>query len=100
MNLLIPGLGLVLVLVAVSFFVASKTAPMLLLISSTVLLYFAYHHHRSQFHTDYKTSTWQSGLKPLAPVVLVGVVIALAYGYFAMTSESFTVGGAMRRGRR
>ena len=100
MNLLIPGLGLVLVLTAASFFIASSIAPMFLLISSTVLLIYAYQLHRSQFNNDYKTSTWQSGLKPLAPLVLVAVVLVLGYGAIAMTTTSFVGGGKGRIGRR
>jgi hypothetical protein len=100
MNLLYVSLGVALVLSAISFLVASKTAPLVLLGTSTVLLIYAHAIHSKQYQADYKYSTWQAGLRPLAPLVLVGVVIMLAYGYFAMTSESFTVGGSRRIGRR
>jgi len=99
MNLLIPGLGLTLLLVAMSFSFAAKLAPALLLVASTILLFYAYNLHRSQFANDYKNSTWQNGLKSFGPLILVGVVVVLAYGYFAMTSPSFTVGGG-RSNRR
>jgi hypothetical protein len=98
MNLLIPGLGLTLLLVAMSFSFAAKLAPILLLAGSTVLLFYAYNLHRTQFENDYKNSTWQKGLKSFGPLIMVGIVIVLAYGYFAMTSPSYTVGGG--RGSR
>lgn len=42
--------------------------------------------HRSQFQSDYRNSTWQEGLRPLAPYVLVAVVILLGVGYYFMVS--------------
>jgi hypothetical protein len=40
--------------------------------------------HRSQFQSDYRNSTWQEGLRPFAPYVLVGVVIMLGAGYYML----------------
>lgn len=42
--------------------------------------------HRSQFQSDYRNSTWQEGLRPLAPYVLVGFVILLGAGYFFLAT--------------
>lgn len=42
--------------------------------------------HRSQFQSDYRNSTWQEGLRPLAPYVLVGFVILLGAGYFFLVT--------------
>jgi len=97
MNLLIPGLGLTLLLVAMSFSFAAKLAPILLLLASSILLFYAYNLHRTQFANDYKNSTWQKGLKSFGPLIMIGVVIMLAYGYFAMTSPTFMVGGRSNR---
>lgn len=47
--------------------------------------------HRSQFQSDYRNSTWQEGLRPFAPYMLVAVVIMLGAGYFFLVSPD---GGA------
>lgn len=81
-SLLIPTLCSVLLLTAFAFVFASQMAPLFLLVTSTVLLILSYMMHRSQFQSDYRNSTWQEGLRPLAPYVLVGFVILLGAGYF------------------
>jgi hypothetical protein len=85
-SLLIPTLCSVLLLTALAFFFASKMAPMFLVITSTILLILSYSMHRSQFQSDYRNSTWQEGLRPLAPFVLAAVVILLGVGYYFMAS--------------
>uniref|UniRef100_A0A6C0KXX0 Uncharacterized protein n=1 Tax=viral metagenome TaxID=1070528 RepID=A0A6C0KXX0_9ZZZZ len=96
MNLLFPSLVVVLVTTALAFFVASAIAPLILLITSSLVLIYAYTLHRSQFDNEYKSSTWQNNLRPVAPLVLVGVVIALAAGYHFMTSTGPVAGGRRR----
>jgi uncharacterized membrane protein len=93
MNLLIPILAVVLWLTATAFAFSASLAPAILLITSTALLAYAYTLHRSQFKDDYNSSTWQNGLRSMAPLVLVGLVLALGYGAFALTSPSFMIGG-------
>ena len=85
-SLLIPTLCSVLILTALAFFFASKLAPMFLVITSTILLILSYWMHRSQFQSDFRSSTWQEGLRPFAPFVLAGVVILLGVGYYFMIS--------------
>jgi uncharacterized membrane protein len=97
MNLLFPSLAVVLVTTALAFFVASSLAPLILLITSSVVLLYAYSLHKAQFDGEYKNSTWQNSLRPMAPLVLVGVVIALAAGYYFMTASSGATMGGRRR---
>jgi hypothetical protein len=99
MNLLIPILAFVLFLTSVAFATAASMAPLVLLVSSTVLLVYAYYMNQSQFKTDYKNSTWQNGLRPMAPFVMVGLVLLLGYGAFALTSTSTSPMLGGRRGR-
>ena len=88
-SLLIPGLCAVLMLTAFSFMFASSMAPVLLLLTSATLLVLSYAVHRSQFQSDYKESTWQDGLRPLAPFFLVGLVLTFAFGaWFIMDKSS------------
>ena len=42
--------------------------------------------HRSQFQSDYRNSTWQEGLRPFAPYMLVAIVIMLGAGYFFLVT--------------
>ena len=98
-QLLLPSLTLILIITGASFYFASNATPLVLLISSTILLMYAFMLHRSQFETDYKTASWMNGLKELGPLVMVGVVLLLAYGAFALNSTTFMVGGS-RRGLR
>ena len=68
---------------------ASSMAPVLLLLTSATLLVLSYAVHRSQFQSDYKESTWQDGLRPLAPFFLVGLVLTFAFGaWFIMDKPS------------
>ena len=97
--ILIPSLAATLFVTSITFGFGSTLAPMILLVTSTVLLIYTYSLHRTQFVADYKYSTWQDSLRPMAPFVLVGLVLVLAYGMFAMSSENF-VGGARRASRR
>jgi len=94
--ILIPSLAATLLVTSITFGVGSKLAPMILLVAATVLLVYSYSLHRTQFVADYKYSTWQDSLRPMAPFVIVGIVLALAYGAFALQSENF-IGGARRR---
>ena len=68
-------------------------APVFLLVTSTILLILSYSMHRSQFQSDYRNSTWQEGLRTLAPYVLVGSVILLGAGYLFIMSPD-AAGGA------
>jgi len=97
MNLLIPSLAVVLVTTALAFFVANALAPLILLVTSSVVLIYAYSLHRSQFDHEYKNSTWQNNLRPVAALVLVGTVIALAAGYQFMTAPAGPTMGGRRR---
>lgn len=97
MNLLFPSLAVILVTTGLAFFVASRLAPLILLISSSVVLVYAYMLHRAQFENEYRNSTWQNNLRPMAPIVLVGLVILLGAGYMFYTAQpSATMGGRRR----
>jgi len=95
--LLIPSLAVTLLVTSITFGIGSKLAPMILLVTSTILLIYAVMLNRSQFVADYKYSSWQDSLKPMGPFVLVALVLTLAYGAFAIQSETFMVGGVRRR---
>lgn len=97
--ILIPSLAATLLVTGITFGVGSRLAPIILLVTATILLMYTYSLHRTQFVADYKYSTWQDSLRPMAPLVLVGLVLTLAYGMFALQSENF-VGGSRRFTKR
>ena len=92
---LIASLAATLLMTSITFGIGSRLAPMILLVLATVLLFYSYSLHSTQFQADYKYSTWQDSMRPMAPFVLVAVVLALCYGAFAMRSDTF-VGGARK----
>lgn len=96
--ILVPALAVTLFLTAAAFGLGSQAAPIVLLVGATLMMFYAYHLHKKQFAADYKYSTWENDMRPMAPFAMVGVVLVLLYGAFALTSETGLVGG--RRGRR
>lgn len=96
--ILVPALAVTLFVTSAAFGIGSQAAPLFLLIGATVMMIYAYHLHSKQFAADYKYSTWENDMRPMAPFAMVGVVLVLLYGAFALTSETGFAGG--RRGRR
>ena len=95
---LVPALAVTLFLTTAAFGLGSQLAPGILLVGATLMLLYSYKLHMAQFAADYKYSTWENDMRPVAPLAMAGVVLVLLYGAFAVTSENFMVGG--RRGRR
>jgi hypothetical protein len=95
LSLLIPGLCSVLLLTAFSFMFAAQLAPIVLLVASTILLIITYSVHRNQFQSDYRNSTWQQNFQPIAPFVLIAVVLFLAFGYYTISVGPAMVGGVI-----
>jgi heme/copper-type cytochrome/quinol oxidase subunit 4 len=103
LSLLIPGLCSVLLFTAFAYLFASSLAPIILLATSTILLILSYTIHRNQYQSDYRNSTWQEGLRPIAPFVLVGTVLVVAFSYLAMTGTDIGMSparGGVRVARR
>jgi hypothetical protein len=102
MNLQYISLAVVLVATAISFFVATTVAPLILLTTSSLVLIYAYFMHRSQFNDEYKNSTWENSLRPMAPFALVGTVLFLGMGYyyFQMQPAAAATVAAVVGGRR
>ena len=94
--ILIPSLAAILFITSFTFGIGSQLTPLVLLVASTVLLLYTYSLHTTQFVADYKYSTWQDSLRPMAPFVLVGLVLVLSYGMYALTSTEKIMGGARR----
>lgn len=82
---MIPSLVLILLAVAVSFFVLPNFAPTVLVSGSVVVLMIAFYIHWSQFGVmEYERSTWQYNLRKYSSYVVIGAILLGAYGFYAM----------------
>jgi hypothetical protein len=87
MELLIPSLVLVLLAVALAFFVLPSLAPTVLITGSVITLVIAIYLHISQFGVmEYERATWQYNLRKYSSYVIVGAIILGAYGFYAMNN--------------
>jgi hypothetical protein len=87
MELLIPSLALVLLAVAIAFFVMPSFAPAILITGSVITLVIAVYFHMSQFGVmEYERATWQYNLRKYSSYVMIGAIILGAYGFYAMNN--------------
>lgn len=87
MELLIPSLALVLLAVAIAFFVMPSFAPAILITGSIITLVIAVYFHMSQFGVmEYERATWQYNLRKYSSYVMIGAIILGAYGFYAMNN--------------
>jgi len=89
MEFFIPGLCLFLFAIAVSFFIAPKTTPLIASILSIVFLVYGVYDHYNMFASEYRLSTWQEGVKIYAPaIMIIAIILFIIYGILAF----FTLG--------
>jgi hypothetical protein len=82
-------LALLLVAVAVAFFIMPKFAPATLMTTAGIVLAFALYSHWSQFGVDqYERATWTNNVKAYGGYLIVGVVLLGAYGFYVMNNVS------------
>jgi hypothetical protein len=90
MELVVPSLVVLLVGIAIAFFVIPRLAPTILIGGSAVVLALAIYLHYSRFgRMEYEQSTWQYNLKQFGSWIMVGAVLIGAYGFYAMNSGQF-----------
>ena len=70
-----PGLIILLISAFFVFLVLPRMGPMVLAIASLIALIAAGVNHYSQFYSEYKLSTWQTGLAAYAPWVTLGFAL-------------------------
>lgn len=98
MELFIPSLVLLLLGVAICFFVLPTIAPAVLIVGCSVVLVFALYYHYTRFGVmEYERSTWQYNLRKYGNWVILAAVLLGAYGYYAMNNNnnSFTQAAPM-----
>jgi uncharacterized membrane protein len=87
MELFIPSLSLLLVAVAVAFYVLPKFAPVILVSGSAVVLAIAIYFHLSKFGVaEYERATWYHNLRKYVAYVMIGAILLGAYGFYAMNN--------------
>jgi hypothetical protein len=75
---------------------ATGLPPIILLCLSLALLYYFYYENRRQFAADYKYMTWQNEFRPMAPFVMLIIIITLFYGGYALQTDVIMHGGKRR----
>lgn len=89
MELIIPSLALLLLAVAVAFFIIPKFAPATLMMTSAIVLVIAIYMHWSQFGvSQYERATWTNNIKDYGAYIILGIVLLGAYGFYAMNNVS------------
>jgi len=109
MQLLMPSLTLVLVAVAIAFFLLPQLAPAVLVTGGAAVMVLAMYSNWSQFsRSEYEQATWMYNLRKYSSYVIIGVILLGAYGFYAMNQTSAapatplpaimapTVGGGLR----
>ena len=78
MEFFLPSILFLLVACGIVFFVIPRFGPLVLAGISLVLLILGIYNHYSLFQTEYRLSTWQSGMIGYAPFIMIcGLVLAI-----------------------
>lgn len=81
MELLIPGIWVIIGAVAVVFGIIPRLGPMLVLIVAAVLLGLGIYHHHALFRTEYRLATWSDKLRTYGPAVMISVMVVFILGF-------------------
>jgi hypothetical protein len=85
MELLIPSFAVILIAVAIAFYLMPHLAPVVLTGGSAVLLLGAVYVHYSKFGVmEYERATWQYNLRRYSTWVIMGMIFLGAVGFWAM----------------
>lgn len=88
MELFIPSLALILLAVAITFYVLPGFAPTVLVTGSALVLAAALYLHVSQFGVmEYERATWKHQLRNYGSYIMVVLVLLGAYGFYAMNNS-------------
>jgi hypothetical protein len=86
MEFFLPSILFLLVACGIVFFVIPRFGPLVLAGISLILLILGIYNHYSMFATEYRLSTWQSGMIGYAPFIMIGaLVLAIILYLFYLT---------------
>ena len=84
-----PSLVMLLLGVAVAYFLVPKMAPNVLMLVGSVLLVWAVYNHATKFGiTEYERATWYYKIHQYTGFVVFGVILLIGYFLFFMKSQS------------
>jgi hypothetical protein len=75
MEFFLPSILFLLVACGIVFFVIPRFGPLVLAGISLILLILGIYNHYSLFQTEYRLSTWQSGMIGYAPFIMIGALV-------------------------
>jgi hypothetical protein len=81
MELLIPGIWVIIGAIAVIFGIVPRLGPTLVLITAAALLSVGIYHHYSLFHTEYRLATWADKLRSYGPAVMIVIMVIFILGF-------------------
>ncbi len=89
-----PSLIVLLLAVAVAYFLIPKLAPNVMIVVGSVILAWAIYNHAKQFGiTEYERATWTYKISQYSGYLLVGLVLLLGYGFYFMNQDGGNVLG-------
>ena len=88
MEFFLPSILFLLVACGIVFFVIPRFGPLVLAGISLVLLILGIYNHYSLFQTEYRLSTWQSGMIGYAPFIMIGglVLAIILYLFYSVST--------------
>lgn len=75
MEFFLPSILFLLVACGIVFFVIPRFGPLVLAGISLILLILGIYNHYTLFQTEYRLSTWQSGMIGYAPFIMIGALV-------------------------
>lgn len=81
MEFFLPSILFLLVACGIVFFVIPRFGPLVLAGVALILLILGVYNHYSMFATEYRLSTWQSGMIGYAPFIMVGALVVAIIFY-------------------
>jgi len=85
MQLLMPSLAMLLIGVAVTFFILPNFAPIILVAGGAAVMVIAMYINWYQFGAmEYERATWMYNLRKYSSYVLIAGILLGAYGFYAM----------------
>lgn len=91
MEIFIPSLIVFFIALAITFFVAPRATPVMAGIMSLIFLAFGVYDHYTMFETEYRQSTWQTGLRIYAPAVMIFAIFV----FILLSVVFFFTGGSV-----
>jgi hypothetical protein len=89
MELFMPSLVMLLLGVAVAYFLVPKLAPNVLMIVGSVLLAWAVYNHATKFGiTEYERATWYYKIAQYSGMIVFGIILLIGYALFFAKSQS------------